>query len=327
MLYPMLCEPKLVAKIWGGRKMSDLFAIPLPEGEAIGEAWTVADLPEGESRIANGPFAGLGLGEVRARLGADLCGSAASADRFPLLVKLLDAADDLSVQVHPGEADCIGPLAACKSKDEAWYILDSDQGTVLHGFREGVSAADFHAAIDADRSVDVLRRVPVCAGDVIRVSPGTVHAICRGVVLLEIQEPSDTTFRVSDYGRLGTDGKPRDLHVSESKQVAKACEGEAITAPLALAAGHELLCDAPNYRIERLRSDTDLRWQVAPRGPQIVTITAGRGSLQGQGVALEMSLGQSAILPAAIGSAVFVPQGECEFILAGLGGEQLFARA
>ena len=213
-IYPYKFEPIYKEKIWGGRNLERMFARRLPEGAQIGESWDLADLAEGVSVVANGPLAGTTLTELTRNLGADLLGSAAPTGegRFPLLLKLLDANDILSLQVHPDERAVaeIGPPAALKT--ECWYILESRGGMIYKGVREGVTSDEFRAGIENDSVEQLVRRYDVAAGDFHYLPAGTVHALGAGVVVAEVQTPSDTTYRVTDWGR------GRETHVERSMQ-------------------------------------------------------------------------------------------------------------
>ena len=223
-------RPRYVEKLWGGERLARLPAKQRaghepPTGVAIGEAWEVADLPEGSSTVEGGPLHGRSLTDVVQRYGREVVGDAPlAADgalRFPILVKLIDAGDDLSVQVHPDLAWARAHPGAV-AKDEAWLVVDAAKGArVLHGAHAGIDARSFRAAIDAGRADGALREVPVAAGQVIRIEPGTLHAIGKGCLMLEVQEPSDTTFRVWDFGRVDRDGRPRALHVEDALAVAR----------------------------------------------------------------------------------------------------------
>lgn len=223
-------RPRYVEKLWGGDRLARLPAKQRlghapPVGVRIGESWEVADLPAGSSTVEGGPLHGATLFELVERFGAALVGDAAPVidgrARFPLLLKLIDAGDDLSVQVHP-DATWAATHPGTSSKDEAWLVVEAATGArVLHGTRDDVDAASFRAALDARRADAALRSVPVRAGDLLRVEPGTLHAIGRGCLLLEVQEPSDTTFRVWDFDRVDVDGKKRALHVEEALAVAR----------------------------------------------------------------------------------------------------------
>ncbi len=230
MLPVLPMRPAYVEKLWGGDRIRALPAKQraghAPPAGAIGEAWEVADLPQGQSVVSAGAHAGKTLGALVREFGAALVGERAQpgADgvlRFPILVKLIDANDDLSVQVHPG-ADYANAHAGTFSKDEAWLVVQADDGAcVLHGTRAGVTRESFRDAIRLDRAHLALREVPARVGDVLRIPPGTLHAVGKGCLLLEVQEPSDTTFRVFDYNRTDQQGKSRQLHIAEALDVAQ----------------------------------------------------------------------------------------------------------
>lgn len=321
--YLLKMRPYLRKKVWGGRKLADVFGKDLPDDAPYGEAWEVSDLAEGKSVAVNGPRAGDSLDALVADWGEALTGPAGAA--FPLLVKVLDAQDDLSVQVHPGEDDieCFGLDA--DSKDESWLILDVDDGgSILHGFEQATTAADFRMAVEENRAADVLRRVFVEPGDVIRVSPGTIHAICKGVVLLEIQQPSDTTYRVYDYNRPGMDGNPRDLHLEGAMRVSNFdVHAPAKLQPTKSARNSavDVLVDVPAYRIERASSVTELRWVVDARTPQVVFAARGTARLSGPQETVELAFGETAVIPAGLGAVTV--EGDADIIVAGIGGAPL----
>lgn len=331
--YPLQCKPVLKSKIWGGRKLQSLFGIPLPEGEKTGEAWTVADLPEGASTVANGPMQGKTLAEVTAEWKEDLIGPAwrgkPTGGRFPLLVKLLDAQDNLSIQVHPSQEDCKKDFPNDFSKDESWIVVASEKGgSILHGFKPGVTMEDFDRLMASGDVTECMRRFEVTPGEVFRVAPGTVHALCKGVVILEIQEPSDSTFRIYDYGRVGDDGRPRDLHLEASRKVMRFGEDqEDLPAPARVQREwgcHETLVDAPAYRIERLRPETPFAWEVDPRSAQVAIMLEGGMTLQAAGTTVRLKKGDHLVLPAVTGrvSASAVEE-QSQLILAGAGGAPL----
>jgi len=213
-VYPLKFHPIYKEKIWGGGNLGRLFGRELPEGKLIGESWELADLKEGVSVVSNGPAAGTTLTEITRLWGRGLLGRAGPMDdgRFPLLLKLLDANDILSLQVHPDARAVaeIGPGAALKT--ECWYIVESRDGVIYKGVRPGVRPEEFRAAIESDTVRDVVRRIPVAAGDFHYLPAGTVHAIGGGLVIAEVQTPSDTTYRVTDWGR------GREIHVERSMQ-------------------------------------------------------------------------------------------------------------
>lgn len=290
--YILKMRPYLRRKIWGGDKISTDFNKRVDDDASstgtddapIGEAWEVADLPEGQSVIVNGPMAGSQLRKAVEKWGSALIGDSTiqqdGQPAFPLLVKLLDAADDLSVQVHPSERDVQTTHPEADSKDEAWLILDAEpNGSILHGVRDDVDADALRRAVDQGRAEDVLRRVDVSSGDVVRVVPGTIHAICAGVSLLEIQQPSDTTYRVYDYDRPGLDGEPRELHLDDALAVANFGEQPPTrqsSRPLTHSEGErQLFIDVDSYRIEQLQGESPVHWRVDRASPQVIICLGG----------------------------------------------------
>jgi mannose-6-phosphate isomerase len=216
---PIVFAPLYVPRVWGGRRLSHLLGRDLPGADPIGEAWELVDRPDAQSVVADGPLRGRTLHELWTTARTEVFGTrgaAAKDERFPLLVKLLDARAALSVQVHPPPA-CALTLGG-EPKSEAWWLLDAEPGSFLYaGLRSGVTRERFVAAYgDGDDLTALLHRVPVRRGDVMAVPNGRVHAIGPGCLVLEVQQNSDTTYRVFDYGRPGLDGRPRDLHVDES---------------------------------------------------------------------------------------------------------------
>lgn len=208
---PLLLAPALRPLIWGGRELHARYG--KGDGAApIAEAWELSTRPEAPSVIAHGPLAGQGLDVVMAAQGHG---------PSPLLVKLIDAADRLSVQVHPGPEDCrSGALPGAESKDEAWLVLGVREGArIWRGLAPGVDRAAFERALAAGRVEEVLHGFAPRVGDLISIPPGTVHAIGAGVLLAEVQESSDTTYRVWDWGRVDQEGRARDLHVEEALRV------------------------------------------------------------------------------------------------------------
>ena len=211
-LYPLRFRPIYKDKIWGGRNLERLYSRPLPLNEKIGESWELADLEEGTSVVANGPLSGTTLTELTAQNTSELLGFGKGLEngRFPLLLKLLDANDMLSLQVHPDERAVkeLGGSAALKT--ECWYIVESRGGFIYKGVKPGVTPDQFRKAIENDSVADLCLRFDVADGDFHYLPAGTVHALGAGVVVAEVQTPSDTTYRVSDWGR------GRQLHIEES---------------------------------------------------------------------------------------------------------------
>jgi len=216
--YPLCFHPLLKPKVWGGRRL-ERFGKALPAGEMIGESWELADLPltidEGRSVIANGPLAGLTLREALQREGRAIMGSASLAPDggFPLLIKFLDANEHLSVQVHP-DAAYVARHPETHLKSEAWIVMEAEPGAVIYkGIKPGVTRKAFTRHVEDGSVADDLIAIPARRGDCHYLPSGTVHALGAGLLVAEIQTPSDTTFRVFDWGRTG-----RTLHVEQALQ-------------------------------------------------------------------------------------------------------------
>jgi mannose-6-phosphate isomerase len=214
---PLRFRPLYHERVWGGRRLAELYERQIVDDRPIGESWEVVDRPEAQSVVADGPLAGATLGELW-RDRRELFGRRAAGlrGRFPLLIKLLDARDVLSIQVHPPAA--LAALLGGEPKTETWVVLDAaPDAYLLVGLRAGATRAELERCLRAGGDVaGLLHRVDVQTGDAILIPSGRVHAIGPGNVILEIQQNSDTTYRVFDFNRPGLDGRPRDLHIDES---------------------------------------------------------------------------------------------------------------
>lgn len=213
MLYPLRFHPIFKERLWGGQELRRLYGKSLPPGKAVGEAWEISDRPGDVSVIANGPFAGRDLHWLMQQHREALLGEAvAPRGRFPLLVKILDAREILSVQVHPPAA--VAPQLGGEPKTELWYVTHTRPGARLSaGLKAGVSREHFERCLRDGTVAECIHEVPVEAGDDMFLPSGRVHALGADMVIFEIQENSDTTYRVFDWNRVGPDGRPRELHV------------------------------------------------------------------------------------------------------------------
>ncbi|HEY0968392.1 MAG TPA: type I phosphomannose isomerase catalytic subunit [Opitutaceae bacterium] len=211
---PLVFSPIYRTRVWGGRRLADSLGRALPSAEPIGESWEIVDRPEAQSRVAFGEHQGKTLRELIEK--ENVMGPKWPRDRrFPLLVKWLDCEERLSLQVHPPAS--VAPLLGGEPKTENWYVAEvSPAAGLLVGFRPGVDRDAFAAALRAKRVETCVNRLAVKPEDSLLVRSGQVHAIDAGCLILEIQQNSDTTYRVDDWGRLGLDGKPRELHIAES---------------------------------------------------------------------------------------------------------------
>ena len=218
-MQPITFTPLYMERVWGGRELEKKYGRNLPSADQpFGESWEMTDRPEEQSVVADGPFKGLTLGQLWQEKREEVFGSGFEADeRFPLLIKILDARDDLSIQVHPPAE--IAPDLGGEPKTEMWYIADAEPDAKLYvGMKEGISREDFQQAIENGTVDQAVHAISPKAGDSIFIPSGRLHAIGAGLLIYEIQQNSDTTYRVFDWNRMGLDGSPRQLHVEESMQ-------------------------------------------------------------------------------------------------------------
>ena len=214
---PLRFRPLLKRIRWGGRRLGDVLHKPLGPERDFAESWEICDHGDDQSVVEGGPWDGLTLRQLMAMHRVKLCGSERRLHQFPLLVKFLDASDRLSVQVHPNDVQARFFNPRENGKTEAWVILDAQPGSrVFAGLKRGVDSFRLQQHLAAGTVEQCLHSYPARAGDCIFIPAGTVHAIGEGILLAEVQQSSDLTFRLNDWGRLGTDGKPRELHIEES---------------------------------------------------------------------------------------------------------------
>ncbi|MGC1479191.1 MAG: type I phosphomannose isomerase catalytic subunit [Chthoniobacterales bacterium] len=215
---PISFEPIAMERVWGGRRLESLLGKSLPPGEPVGESWELVDRDEAQSVVHSGPLKGSTLHDLWTQHRVEVFGQAHAdhpSARFPLLIKLLDARERLSVQVHP-PAHAAAALNG-EPKTEAWYFLDCLPGASIYaGLKRGATRADLESAISNGTVEDVIARQPVQSGDSIFIPSGRLHAIGEGCLIVEVQQNSDTTYRVFDWNRTGLDGSPRQLHIDES---------------------------------------------------------------------------------------------------------------
>lgn len=315
-LYPLLTQPRRVHPIWGGHQLAGWLGLPEGTPERLGETWQVYDT----NPIVNGSLAGHTLAEATRQFGAALIGQR-SLDRygadFPLLAKFIDAADRLSIQVHPDdhyahrrEAD-----TGFHGKTEAWYILSAAPGaSVVYGFRQNTSREEVAGAIANGTVEGLLQRMPVQAGEVIYVPAGTVHAIEAGIVLFEIQQKSDLTYRVYDYDRRdAVTGLPRTLHLEKALDVLDyAPAGRAAVPPLPLAEGRDLLVACPYFALERWALTTEQALTTDPGTFEIFTVIEGSAGLRWAGGKVPLPRGASVVVPAVLGPYGLLPEDSTE---------------
>lgn len=215
---PLILTPPIKDYIWGGTKLRDDFGKE-SDSERLAESWELSCHKDGQSIIADGEYAGKMLSEYLADNPQALGTSCEKFEYFPVLIKLIDARDNLSVQVHP-DNEYAKRIEGEYGKTEMWYIVDCEEGaSLIYGFKEEISKEDFRRAIEENTLLDKVNTVPVKKGDVFFINSGTLHAIGKGILIAEIQQNSNTTYRVYDYGRVGADGKPRELHIEKALDV------------------------------------------------------------------------------------------------------------
>jgi mannose-6-phosphate isomerase len=272
--------------VWGGRRLETSLGKVLPPEKPIGESWELSDLPEpDQSEVAAGPLKGTSLRQLVEQDLRGLMGPVAlDHGRFPLLVKYIDASQTLSIQVHPDEA--AAARLGGRAKSEVWYVLDADPGAVIYlGLHPGTGPEELRHALETGEVEGLVVQVPARPGTLLPVPPGTVHAIGAGILLAEVQQPSDTTYRVYDWGRVGLDGRPRQLHVDQAVQ---SIHWDA--APRAEAGAAEMGL----FRVQELAGGADLGGE----GPAVLVGLQGNAQLDVAGTApIEIGLGDVVLVP------------------------------
>jgi mannose-6-phosphate isomerase len=245
---PIIFEPLFQERLWGGRRLETMYGKRLPVGTRIGEAWEIVDRPEAQSVVHDGPYRGQTLHDLwrehrEAVFGAGL----PESERFPLLFKILDAQERLSVQVHPPSS--VAARLQGEPKEEMWYVMDALLESDLYfGFKNGVTRESFQEALQACRVAEQVHHISVKKGDCVHIPSGRVHAIGSGNLIVEVQQNSDTTYRVFDWNRQGLDGRPRDLHVDESLA---SINFDDVEPSLCQPVQDGLLVECEHFRVER----------------------------------------------------------------------------
>jgi mannose-6-phosphate isomerase len=304
-MYPFLFKSIFKERVWGGRELERLYAKQLPVGKPIGESWEISDRPGDASVIANGPLTGKDLRWLMEHHAAEILGAAkpAAEGRFPLLCKILDARERLSLQVHP-------PAAKARElqgepKTEMWFIADAAREAGLYvGLKTGVTRAEFQRKIGDGTVADCFQRLPVRAGDAMFLPSGRVHAIGDGLVIFEIQQNSDTTYRVFDWNRVGLDGQPRELHIAQSLASIDFNDFEPKLVATKFAADGPLqkrsLVSDPLFSVEAWKLARGKSCGLKPTQLQILAVTAGAVAIQSDSTTVNLSVGQFCLVPAVL---------------------------
>jgi mannose-6-phosphate isomerase len=318
MLYPFTFEPIFKERVWGGRNLERLYNKPLPPRVPIGESWEITDRPEGVSVIANGPLAGKTLRWLMENHRGDLLGSKASAERFPLLIKILDCQETLSVQVHPPAS--VAPQLGGEPKTEMWYIAEATPDASLYvGLNRGVTREEFERRIADGTVAESLHKIPVKPGDAMFLPSGRVHAIGAGNVIFEIQQNSDTTYRVFDWNRVGLDGKPREMHVRESLASINFDDPEPGLVSSKYSRNPKFsvryLVHDPLFQVDACRVKRGERFYLTPNGAaQILAITKGRLRVEYGEHRVQLAPGGFVMLPASLGRVTVHAETQVEFL-------------
>ena len=312
-------------KVWGGRRLQRLLGKRLPPREPVGESWEVSDHPNGQSVVDDGPLAGTTLHDLVQRDESGLIGrrgALAPGGRFPLLFKFADAAQPLSVQVHPDDAYAREHGAGESGKSEAWCVLQTAPGArIARGLVPGITRETFAEAIRANAVERLLRFVEVRRGDVVDLPAGTVHALGAGVLVAEIQQSSDATYRIWDWNRTGLDGKPRELHVESALDVIRFDEtskGGPLVHPEVLVRErpwHERLVANDAFTFDRFTATEPFELRPAAlKSFVVLSVTEGEGALAWDGDSRPVARGQTLLLPGAMKSVAVKPRGRMELL-------------
>jgi len=293
-LYPLKFRPILKQRIWGGRKLRD-FGKDIGADEKIGESWELADLPDDKSVISNGELAGQTLGSVIQKYPKEITGDENFSGPFPLLIKFLDVEDILSVQVHPDEQTC-ERLGKGEPKTEGWYIIAAEPGAAIYkGLKKDVNKDKFSEAIKEGTVAELLNKVPVDVGQCHFLPAGTAHSIGAGLLIAEIQTPSDTTYRVFDFNRVDDTGKPRQLHIEEALE---SIHFDASGDNLSITTTGRLV-DCEYFKIDKGHQAESCELLLSAGKMKTLVILSGLGAiLTSEGNSVEFKAGDCLLVPA-----------------------------
>ena len=302
-LGPLRFTPLLKQAIWGGRRLAAFLGRPADHLEDCSESWDVADLGAIQTRVLGGPHDGRTLAQLLATHRDELLGPGSSALQFPLLVKWLDATDRLSLQVHPTDASAAVHHVGQTGKTEAWVIVHAAPDSRLWvGLQPGVEPNELRLAIERDDIDSCVPSFAAQTGQVIVVPAGTVHAIGAGVLLVEIQQPSDITYRLYDWGRLDTDGQPRPLDLERGLESIDYASGPVQPAqvPSDIDSSGTLVVDRPEFRVVR-HHITKPSTLAGTNQCRVLTVIEGAGHLRTDDEMLSLAIGDTVVLPGCLG--------------------------
>lgn len=299
--------------LWGGNRLREEYG-KKSEADKIAESWELSCHKDGESVIANGKGKGKTLTQYIAENKSALGTNCDRFEYFPILIKLIDAKDNLSVQVHP-DNDYAMRVEGEYGKTEMWYIVDcNDDAKLIYGFDKEISREEFAKRIEENTLLEVTNNVPVHKGDVFYITAGTLHAIGSGILIAEIQQNSNTTYRVYDYGRVGADGKPRQLHVEKAVEVTELCQPKYDTKPEGkpekIEGGEKTLLRSCEYfNVNKIKVSGEVMLSATEKSFNSILVLDGKGEINGQ----EANKGDSFFIPASFGE--YKVSGDLEIIV------------
>lgn len=299
---PLVFQPLIKQIRWGGRRLGTVLQKPIGDAADYAESWEVADQPDGRSIVASGTYAGRSLHELMKLHPAELMGRHASLTQFPLLIKFLDANDWLSLQVHPNDQQAVRYNPDENGKTEAWVILDAQPDSqICAGLKQGVTREQFAHHLADGTIEETLHLIPVKAGDCVFVPAQTVHALGPGILLAEVQQQSNLTFRLYDWGRVGSDGKPREVHVEQSLDCTDFTRGPVnpVTPDQTQSGDHtvESLVECDYFCIHRHTATNPFCISVDDRF-RILMLLQGSATVKTRFGAAELKRGSTVLLPA-----------------------------
>ena len=318
-LYPLKFHPVYQERVWGGTLMAEKLGRVLPQsGIPIGESWELSDRSDVQSVVSNGDLAGVSINELVTSCGKSLLGKRSPVtDKFPLLVKLIDAGERLSLQVHPDTAASRLIGNGAEPKTEMWYIIDTRPGAkILAGLHSRATRLQLTSLLDSPELETLMQVYPSLPGDAYYIPAGTIHAIGAGNLLLEIQQNSDTTYRISDWGRVGTDGKPRQLHREEGM---KAIHFTNRTNPrIAGAVGkvnfnrkYDVVTVCPFFKVHDLRLSSIWNDTTSPGDTfHLLSFIHGNAVIEYKGGQTHVTPGETVLIPACCGAYTITPEDE-----------------
>lgn len=328
-MYPLRFKPVFKDYIWGGTRLHDVLGKSTGSG-IWAESWEIVDHINGQSVVREGSWKGRTLGELLTQQGAEIVGQSAFQQitsshvpdnlrgRFPLLLKFLDASRVLSVQVHPDDEMGAGLTPPDLGKTEAWYILDAQPDSKIYaGLKSGVSRTDLETAVADGNTETVLHSFTPKPGDCVFIEAGTVHAIGAGLLVCEIQQASDTTFRLFDWNRVGHDGNPRPLHIEQGLDAINFELGPVDPVVPTNCDGIERLVDCDKFVLNRRILDREIT--IGGEGEfQVIAVIDGQLSIEGDPCTSPMTKGQSALIPANCPKLTVTPDGQATMLEIGL---------